>query len=61
MKYSIKNWIQFISISGQGFKLRVENEEVSGIFKEKAIKELGETSENVEKSLKHMREYLKGK
>lgn len=47
--------------TGSGYNLRIEKEELSGKFKEKAMLEDEETPENVEKSLKHLREFLKGK
>lgn len=44
---------------GNDYKLKLELEEVNGIYKEKAEKVLGETPENVEKSLKALRKLLK--
>ncbi len=60
-KVSIKfdeNNVPYIDL-GNNYKLQLETEEVSGNYKEKAVKVLGETPENVEKSLKALRELLK--
>lgn len=50
-----------MNFSKEDFKLRLEFEEVTGIYKDKAITELGETEERKESSLKALKELLKCK
>lgn len=60
LKYDVdKNKTPYIDL-GEGYQIRLEKEPLTDLCKEKALKELRETPENVELGIKELRELITG-